>query len=347
MDNLIVQEYSLHKIDITSQGPVELALDGNTNDLKDYAQSVLTELLNSPRSRYFDFSSVQELVPSSLISILNGGDWKAKAVGIAQKLYDVEMNAQERIEQMGVEIRKGCLLQLKVLHDNETKFVIVKIDDDEFFDESDLKIKVGLPASKTRIQKAAVITFSDNLEIDGLLVSDSKSKITEYWYLYFLVAKQLQDSETNTKNAFNAIDKLLNKEVKSISPLDYWFLRNEIVNHFRNEEALVYDELVEKIKSHKPESEVFKKEFDTFVKKFEELPEKSSKPFDTQFDLESKVISARIVKTVMLDNNFELRINGEISDLKNKIFAEADSKGKYIKIYSDTGYNQFHSPKDE
>jgi hypothetical protein len=121
-------------------------------------------------------------------------------------------------------------------------------------------------------------------------------------------------------------------------------LRKEIVNHFRNEEALVYDELVEKIKSHKPESEVFKKEFDTFVKKFEELPEKSSKPFDTQFDLESKVISARIVKTVMLDNNFELRINGEISDLKNKIFAEADSK---VKIYSDTGYNQFHSPKDE
>ena len=126
MDNLTVEEYSLHKIDVGSKEPQELALEGSTNDLKSYAQRVLTELLNSPRSRYFEFASMGELVPSTLLQILNGKDWEASTTEITKKLFEVEVKAQERVEQMGVDIRKGCLLQLKVHHDGNLKFVIVK-----------------------------------------------------------------------------------------------------------------------------------------------------------------------------------------------------------------------------
>jgi len=302
-------------------------------------------LLESSRSRYFQFKSMDELVPSSLVAILNSESWTDKSRQIAEKLHGVELQVQERIKQLN-DVRKGVLLQLKVKHDECIKFVFIKIDNTEFFDEDDFSLKSGLPTSKSRIQKSAVITFTPEKTVDEVIISDSKSTITEYWYLSFLIAEQLKDSETNTKNAFNAIDKLLNKEVKSVSPVDYWFLRNDIVNYFRNEESLIYDDLIEKVKAHKPETEVFKENFDAFVEKFEKLPIKSTKPFDTQFDLESSVIKARIVRKVLLDTNFELRINGEVKDLKFRIFAGSDNKGKFIKIYSDKGYDEFKTSGD-
>jgi hypothetical protein len=341
MESLEVLEYSLHRVDVKKQAPTLVALDGNVNDITRYAKLVLEELFDSPRSRFFQFKDMDELVPSSLVAILNNEPWTKKSGQIAQKLFDVEVQVQERIKQLKNDVRKGSLLQLKVKHDECIKFVLIKIDDSEFFDVNDLILKSGLPTSKSRLQKAAVITFTQDNTVDELIVSDSKPTITEYWYLYFLIAEQLKDSETNTKNAFNAIDKLLNKEVKSVSPVDYWFLRNDIVNYFRNEKSLAFDLLIDKVKSHKPETEAFKEKFASFVQKFENLPKKAKKPFDTQFDLEPSVIRARIVRKVMLDTNFELRINGEVNDLKSRIFADSDSKGKFIKIYSDKGYDEF------
>ncbi|MEI8666986.1 nucleoid-associated protein [Pseudoalteromonas sp. B131b] len=345
MENLEVLEYSLHRVDVKTDAPVPMALDGTAEGLKTYTELVLKELLESPRSRYFQFKDMDELVPSSLVAISSGEDWTAKSTQIAQKLYDVELIVQDKIKQL-TDVRMGGLLQLKIRHDESLKFVIIKIDNSEYLDEDNLDLKSGLPTSKSRLQKAAVITFTPEHTVDEVIVSDSKSTITKYWYLSFLIAEQLQDSETNTKNAFNAIDNLLTKEVKKISPVDYWFLRNDIVNHFRNEDSLAYDELVDKVKAHKPETDEFKEKFDSFVKKFEELPIKAAKTFDTQFDLVSSSIKARIVRKVMLDTNFELRINGEVDDLKSRIFARHDDKGKFIKIYSDKGYDEFKTAED-
>jgi hypothetical protein len=340
MESLEVLEYSLHRIDVKTGAPVSMALDGTAEGLKTYTELVLTELLESPRSRYFQFKDMDELVPSSLVAILDGEDWITKSTQIAQKLYDVELVVQDNIKHL-TDVRMGGLLQLKVKHDECIKFVIIKIDNSEYLDEDNLDLKSGLPTSKSRLQKAAVITFTPEHTVDEVIVSDSKSTITAYWYLSFLMAEQLQDSETNTKNAFYAIDNLLTKEVKKVSPVDYWFLRNEILNHFRNEDSLAYDELVDKVKAHKPETDEFKEKFESFVDKFENLPTKAPKPFDTQFDLVPTAIKARISKKVFLDINFELRINGEIDDLKSRIFAEQDDKGKFIKIYSDKGYDEF------
>ncbi|WP_368160884.1 nucleoid-associated protein [Aeromonas sp. R5-3] len=346
MENLEVLEYSLHKVDVKSAGPVPMALDGTAEGLKTYTELVLKDLLESPRSRFFKFKDMDELVASSLVTLSKGADWKAKSNQIARKLYDVEITVQDKIKQM-TNVKAGGLLQLKVKHDGCLKFVLIKIDNSDYLDEVNLSLKSGLPTSKDRLQKAAVITFNSESTVDEVIVSDSKATITEYWYLSFLVAEQLQDSETNTKNAFAAIDNLLSKEVKNVSPVDYWFLRNDIINHFRNESSLAYDDLVNKVKSHKPETEEFKAKFGSFVEKFEALPTTSPRPFDTQFDLEPSVIRARIVRKVMLDSNFELRINGEVKDLKSRISASKDEKGKFIKIYTDKGYEEFKTSEEK
>lgn len=346
MENLEVLEYSLHKVDVKIAKPISMALDGTAKGLQTYTELILKDLLESPRSRYFKFKDMDELVASSLVSLSKGEDWKVKSTQIAHKLHDVELSVQDKIKQM-TNVKVGGLLQLKVRHQGCLKFVLIKIDNSSYLDEVNLSLKSGLPTSKDRLQKAAVITFTPEHTVDEVIVSDSKTTITEYWYLSFLVAEQLQDSETNTKNAFTSIDNLLTKEVKKVSPVDYWFLRNDVINHFRNEDSLAYDDLVSKVKSHKPETEVFKEKFDSFVEKFEALPTTSPKPFDTQFDLEPSVIKARIVRKVMLDNNFELRINGEVEDLKSRISANKDNKGKFIKIYTDKGYEEFKTSEEQ
>ena len=349
MEQPKVNEYALHRMDLNSSGPVNTSQDtqASTEDLRSYAASVIEDLLSSGRACPFIFPNMNELVPAALKAICEGADWSEKSHEIAQKLFDVETQTQERIKQLGTKIKKGGLLQLKLSQEGRTQFVITKIDDGEFFDEFELKLKSGLPKSKNRLQKAAIITFEGNNSVSELIVSDSNTKITEYWYQYFLVAKQQTDSETNTKTAFNEIDRLLNKEVKSQSSIDYWYLRNEVVSYFRNEPSMAYDELVNRIKKHKPESKVFADRFDKFIEKLERLPNSSKKPFDTQFDITTSAIKARISRKVTLDDNFELRINGEIEDLESKIVPEEDQKGKYIKIYSDTGYYEFSSHKKE
>lgn len=343
-----VVEYSLHDINVKETSPSPIAFDGEAKGLTEYASTLINDLFESPRSKAFKFTDMDELVPSSLISVLNGGSWKEKTDQIANKLHAVEVRVQERIKHIQ-DVKKGGLLQLKVSEGGWTKFVLIKIDNDVYLDEEVLELKSGLPAGSSRLQKAAIVTFTPENQVDELVLSDSKSSITDYWYSTFLIAEELQSSESNTKNAFNHIDKLLNDEVKKVSPVDYWFLRNDIINHFRNEDALAYDELVEKVKKHKPETNEFRNKFDDFVKKFEELPAKSQntkKPFETQFNITPEVIKARIVRTVTLDENFELRLKADIKDLKTKIKAKLDENNKkYLKIYTDSGYDQFYSPE--
>ena len=66
-----------------------------------------------------------------------------------------------------------------------------------------------------------------------------------------------------------------------------------------------------------------------------------------QFQLEPNVIRARIKKTIALSDNIELRINGEVADFRKKIVPESDALGKYLKIYSDTGYEEFSAGKED
>jgi hypothetical protein len=346
-ESLLIQGYSLHKVDVAEQAATLLRLDGDISDLTSYVKIVLEELIESPRSRFFAFSNDTEIVPRALHAIANRGDWVVQSNIIAQKLYSAERELQDRLRHF-TDIRIGGLLQVHVTHNSIPKIVIVKIDNSDFLDVENLNLKSGLPASKkNRIQKAAIVSFKPDGSVDELLLSDTKSTITEYWYLRFLFATQLTSSETNTKNAFNAIDGLLARKVKPVSSIDYWFLRNDIVNHFRNEDSLAFDDLVEKVENHTPESEAFEAVFDDFVAEFRTLPTSSTKQFDTQFDIESSAIKARIIKKVILDENVELRINGEVDNLKGKIEAQIDAKGKFIKIYSDRGYEEFKAGNAE
>lgn len=338
MREITINNYSLHRVDVAEDSAKRLLLQGDKG-LQIYADKVIQDLLDSPRSRYFRFSDANELVPSVVTKVKNGEDWGESSESMAQKLHRVELEAQEGIEKLGQTVTRGGLLQLDITEGDTEKFIIVKIDDSEFLDEEDGLIKSGLPL-KTRVQKAAIISLSDEAEVTELLVSDSRSTITPYWYNSFLEAIALKDAETNTKNAFDTIDALINTEFKRKGLMeDYWLLRNELVYYFRNEEGFVFDKLKEQLRKHKPESEDTKNAKASFLGKLEKLPKHEKKGFDTQFDLKTAGVTLRIKRNLFTDKNFKLDILRDVENLRSKITPEIDAKGKHIKVYSDDGFD--------
>ncbi|HEJ9467169.1 TPA: nucleoid-associated protein [Proteus mirabilis] len=337
---------ALFNISIEDSSVTERPLEQN-NDFVTYCSKVLQELVKTKRNKGYKFRDINELVPNHVVSlIVNQDEWELKTKSIAEKLLDVEIKAQANIEKLNTQIKKGALLILLLLIDNNKRFAILKIEHNGFLDEKDVTLKQGLP-EKARLQKTCLVCINDSNKIEHLLISDSGAGISKYWWNDFLATVELSNSETNTKNAFMSIDKFLKDEIKGISPTDYWLIRNDTITYFRNNETFAFDDFVEKINQHNFENENLREKKEQFIAKLSKLPEDERKGFDTQFELDEKVLKARMKKTIVLDENFELKINGEISDFSNKIKADIDSLGKYIKIYSDIGYKEFGGIENE
>ncbi|MZI00443.1 nucleoid-associated protein, partial [Dickeya dianthicola] len=319
--------------------PVHLPEEG---DFTNYCEQILNDLISDKRRKSFKFRDVNEIVPSSISKVLEDtNQWSAETLRIAEKLLSVEIEAQRQIQAMNKNIQKGALFLLLVSHENRKIFVVLKIDHSSFFDEIEARYKQGLPVSKQRLQKSCLVCMDQDESFDDIFISDSGSGIREYWWRHFLATEELQSSELNTKNAFNSIDRFLRKEVKKDSPADYWYMRNDVISYFRNNDQFAFDEVIEKFRDHRPESDTIREKMDEMITKFEKLPKSPKTGFDTQFNLEPNIIKAKIKKTIVLDENFELRITGEVDNLRNKITPDIDGHGKYIKIYSDVGYVEF------
>lgn len=219
------------------------------------------------------------------------------------------------------------------------KFAVVKIDDSEFFDEIDLKLKTGLPVSKNRVQRSAVITFSDKNKIEKLTISGTRN--TSYWFQIFLCAKPILDSKSNTENVWKEVSGFISREIGDISKADATFFKNDLISYLNHRDTFKFSDIVEMLETYKPKSEELNKKKASVVQKLRELPQKARKKFDTEFEILHEALSAKVKRTIILDDNFELRLNGEIKDLRNKIVAGKENERKFLKIYSDRGYNQF------
>lgn len=346
----IVLNHCLYKISI-EDSKIELIKPQDDRDLKEFSRIIIDELIESPRTKQYSFTDDNELVVSHIRSIaknefLDGitdkkKNWVMRTESIAKKLLDEEILAQQKISAMNKKIQKGSLLILHLEHEGLIKFVLLKIEVDSFFDEVDARIRNGLPLNKKRLQKSCLVTLGQDLEISQLLLSDSNRSIREYWWSGFLNSKEVINSTVNTRIAYGAIDRFLKQTVRNESPADYLFMRNDVNSYFRNNDTFVHEELVEKLQAHKIENEELNKKFPEVINRLKSLPSSEKATFDTQFDLDSEVIKTKIKSTIVLDENLELKIKGEIVNIEEIIKADSDAHGKYIKIYSDKGYEAF------
>ncbi|WP_182003005.1 nucleoid-associated protein [Acinetobacter lactucae] len=344
---LTLEKFSFHSISVSDETPLERTISGEINDVKNYVEHVVKEVTTPPkgqtqiRGQFFVFESMEERIASNLKKIaLDSAEWELKTIDNAIKLLSVEKKTQEDIAQLNKTIRKGCLLQIKCLIDNKTTLLLLKIDDNTFLDAEVMKLKTGLPLD-TRMQKVAILSFDDESNVESILLSDTNSTISKYWRDDFFAAKPLRDSKTNTKNAFNAIDKLLQQTIKPKSKQDYYFIRNQVIIKFR-QESFAFNDLITDLKAYQPLGEQLdQKNYGKFIENLEKLP--ANKDFDTLFDIEPKIIKAKLNNRLVIDDHFELHVKGEVINLKSKLGVgiDEDTQRKFVKIYSDEGYDTF------
>ncbi|MFC6166655.1 nucleoid-associated protein [Acinetobacter terrestris] len=346
-----IENFSFHSVSVSEPAPLLRNITGGgEEDVKNYVEHILKEVTTPPkgqqqiRGQYFHFKSLTERVVKNLIEMsgnLNKTEWGEKSLDNAIKLLDVEKNTQVEIERLKSTIRKGCLLQVKCLMNGSKVIALIKIDDNTFLDEEVMRLKTGLPLD-TRMQKVAIITFNQINTITSLLLSDTNATISKYWKLDFLVASVVRDETENTKNAFGEIDKLLKQKIRPISEQDYYFLRNQVILSFR-QESFDFSDLVDKVKQYQPiNDQLDGQKLVQFIEKLENLPSQGVKGFDTQFDIDVKAINAKLNNTIVIDEFFELKITQNIDDLATKLDVGEDEDGqKFVKIYSDKGYNKF------
>jgi hypothetical protein len=351
MAKIEVLHHALFNIDIDGNSVTRADLAGEKKDFTEFSNIMLAEILENEKSKQYQFTDDNELVASHIQSfikheIINVDEkkflgWEARTESIALKLLKEEISAQEKIAAMDKKIKKGSLLLLLIEEDDIFRIIILKIDFDSFFDEVEARIRRGLPMNKNRLQKSCLITLSSDGEFQSILISDSGRTIREYWWSGFLSTRELQSSELNTKNSYDAIDNILRRDVRKDYPSDYVYIRNDVNAYFRNNDSFSFPDLMAKIENHRSDSIELQDKLPSIIQKIKDLPGNPKAPFDTQFELAISVIKNRIRSVIFLDDQIELRIKADVPNLKHKIKAEKDDDGKYIKIYTDNGYEIF------
>jgi len=337
MENLEFYDNSLHHINLESDDIPTTSIEDEV-DLYDYIEDLVDGIAGAKNTREYKFRSESTEVHDAVKKIINGKDFSNSTQIIAARLLIEEKSAQEKIEHMKKKIQKGSLLQSYVGLGDKDYIFITKIDHNAFLDEVDLKKRVGLPFEK-KVLKSCLIEIQDS-EIQKVLVYDTKAKISVYWWSNFLELQELTSNEQNTRNAFDAIDRHLNRAVKKKCPADHLFLRNALIGYFRTHAEFDFDGMIEYIIGvFRPDDSEF--DIEKLKANLNKLPEK--KNFDRKFSIAAGEITARKTKQVIqLHENIDLNIKTAIEDLEEIIKPVIYDDGKkYLTIQSDQGYDQF------
>ncbi|ASV35971.1 hypothetical protein CI807_07165 [Pseudomonas sp. NS1(2017)] len=308
-------------------------------EIQTYIKELASGILKNHKGQEHRFSS-ENCEMSTLSKKLTTSNFDVASRQTAERLHRVERITQEKLKKITT-LRKGSLLQSHIELYDEIYVLFFKIDHAGFLDEN-FDWKVGLP-EKQIAQKSAILKISDSI-IEQIWVGDSNAKISEYWWRDFLELVPLSSPETNTKSAFIAIEKLLISAVKKLSNSDFWTLRNAIVSYFRTSQHFQIKALIDQtLTSYTPDSSEVNMQ--KLIADVNALPEKSA--FDPQFEIAPNIIKAKIKKQIVLAENLELRITGEIKNHDETFDTGEDDDGrKFLKIYSEEGYNEFHKQED-
>ncbi|MGE1152451.1 hypothetical protein [Pseudomonas kitaguniensis] len=307
--------------------------------IQTYIKELATGMLKNHKGQEHRFAA-EHCEMSTLSKKLTTSSFESASRQTAERLHRVERTTQEKLQKITT-LRKGSLLQSHIELNGEIYILYFKIDHAGFLDEN-FDWKVGLP-EKQIAQKSAILKIGEDI-IEQIWVGDSNAKISEYWWHDFLELVPLSSPETNTKSAFAAVEKLLISAVKRVSNSDYWTLRNALVSYFRTNQNFQIQALIDHaFTSYTPDnSEV---NMQKIITDLNALPAKAK--FDPQFEIASNIIKAKIKKQINLAENLELRITGEIKNHDETFDTGEDTDGrKFLKIYSDKGYSEFHKPEE-
>ncbi|WP_083272508.1 nucleoid-associated protein [Pseudomonas sp. ENNP23] len=333
---LIIHNAVVQKIDCKGNSLGSPYYETREDDIQAYLTGIIRDVVNNTKSQAFKFAA-EVCEVRGLIDELMTDNFRSSAIALGTRLLNCEVYVQRKMEKITT-VREGSLLCAHFSLGNKEFITLIKIDHAGFLNETNLRKASGLP-EKQRAQKCATFSVIEGELDPTIVISDSSTSITEYWWNAYLTLVALSSPERNTQAAFTAIEKLLKTKVQPKSQSDYWTLRNAFVSYFTTRPQCIFPDMIDEIiGGYTPNSSEI--EISSLVTAAKQLPEKD-KGFDTHFVIAPKIISARIKKQIKLAENVDLRITGKINNFEN-LFDTGNDGRKYLKIYSDEGYDAFH-----
>ncbi|KAA0560736.1 hypothetical protein F0342_21480 [Bacillus sp. CH30_1T] len=325
--------FAVHKIDNTNN--VALSVNIATNDIEAYTRNLFYQSLNAKNIRGYRYRSETTEIATIVNDLISNIDkdnldviFENYAETIAGRLLYTQGKYNERYSGLP-ELKKGSLVTILSKHEDTVDILISKIDQENFISLEDSLLKAGLPENKAT-QKSCAFTFNivnDEYQLKEIVVTDTNPKISTFWAQDFLELTEISDDDKNTKDSFNQIEKVLLRNVNSVSKTDYTELRNSLVGYYRNNLSFNFENMVQHvIGDYEPESEKLK------ISKVKDALEKLRQQgkFDTAFEIKKEVIKARFKRSYKLSEQIELRTSDYIKNLKNVIIAKENGLGEKV-----------------
>lgn len=315
--------------------------DINQNDtVRMYkVRSELTEVVNNTKmilEKYIDSKYSDEI-----------SDIEECFKNIANRLLIKEVDIQEKIIRMGISVQKGSLIEA-LLYDtanDEYSFLLAKVEHIDIFDDVDFARRSGYSTENNKMWKSALFKFdtSDNKCITIQEIKIFLDSNVKYWTDSFLEIDPMNEDDKNTLQAFKSIEMILSRNIKKNFPKDYTTLRNSVICYFRNNTWFDYSEMVNSIFKQYDPMEMNRDIHTDLTDKIIKLP--NNNKFDSQFNINQKIITARVRKVYEVNNNIELKIKDGLDDLNGiiKAFEDENTGKKYLQIETnnDDTYNCF------
>ena len=108
-----IQKITLHQLDIANKLVEKIDIDLHKETIVKYVDKLIEEILDNPNKRKYIFKDGETQVKSSIKQIINLSD-KIETVLLnnAKRLLDKQVDANKRIQRLGIKTQKGSLLHI-------------------------------------------------------------------------------------------------------------------------------------------------------------------------------------------------------------------------------------------
>lgn len=327
---------SLHHLKHELENPESVDIDKESDDLREYIIRLIEDIKNRNSKRKFEFRSHKTEVRSAITDFINDKYLEASETN-SNRLLKVEKNTQKTIEKLKTNIQKGSLFQAVIENEDSTKIIIIgKADHSDYLDASDLKVHDGMPWNK-RIFKSFLAIVTPEGFVDEVLVSDTTSTLSRYWWNDFLELSEIRTDKVNTKSFLERIERWVLNPIKETFPSDHIVLKNSVSGFFQSNDIFDLDILYETVfKNYTPKNE--KLPISKLSTKLLEIPIKYN--LDTQFTIDKNEIKKKSRNIVVLNESLELTVKGG-ADLRDIETYKDEEGNKFIIIKTELGYQMF------
>lgn len=335
-----ILDASFFKVDYAQNLVEDKSSQINNANLVNYISDLYFQITSSTNHRPFIFQSDTTTVRKNIRSMLKG-KWDDGSASNANRLLSIEVETQAKITHLNKEVQKGGLLQIHAEEGGKKLVILCKVDNSEFLDEENFDLIKGFPIKKKAFKSALINLDSNGVIEEEVLIDDSVTTLSHYWWEGFLELREKHTDEYNTGTSMDVIDVRIFNPMKRAHPSDHTILRNSFVGHFRNKEEFSVDSFVQDIfANYIPVSRTLDKE--DLVKRVKNLPSQFN--FDRRFSIDKNAIKKRQFNKIPLSDSIELVLKEHIDDIGTIIQSVEDDEGnKCILIKTDEGYNRFKS----